>query len=362
MTRYSHGLVVGKFYPPHAGHHYLIRTAARQCDKVSVVVAASQVESIPLVDRVAWLQEEHAADHNVVIVGVLDDAPVDYDSSQAWATHTAVFDAALRRAGDDRIDAVFSSEKYGDELAAHYGAVHVEIDRARLEYPVSGTACRDDLAATWNDLAPATRAGLCTRVVVVGAESTGTTTVCLAVADRFRARGGIWAQTRWVGEYGRERSQQKLELLCGSNPTAGLDEVGWSGEDFAHIANVQTHREQAAARGGSPLLVCDTDAFATQVWERRYLGSHSHRAATAAVPHHDVYLVTDHIDVPFVQDGLRDGEHIRADMTRWFLDALTATGRSWVLLTGSLDDRVDLAVAVADNMLRLRSTFTEPLG
>ena len=75
MTRYSHGLVVGKFYPPHAGHHYLIRTAARQCDKVSVIVAASQVESIPLVDRVAWLREEHAADRNVVIVGVLDDAP-----------------------------------------------------------------------------------------------------------------------------------------------------------------------------------------------------------------------------------------------------------------------------------------------
>ena len=112
--------MVGKFYPPHAGHHYLLRTAARQCDKVSVVVAASQVESIPLADRVAWLQSEHAADDNVVIMGVLDDAPVDYDSSPAWATHTAVFDAALRRAGDDRIDAVFSSEKYGDELAAHY--------------------------------------------------------------------------------------------------------------------------------------------------------------------------------------------------------------------------------------------------
>ena len=257
---------------------------------------------------------------------------------------------------------MFSSEKYGDELAAHYGAVHVEVDRARLEYPVSGTSCRDDLAATWNYLAPATRAGLCTRVVVVGAESTGTTTVSLALADRFRARGGIWAQTRWVGEYGRERSQQKLDLLRGSNPAAGLDDVSWSGEDFAHIAAVQTDREEAAARDGSPLLVCDTDAFATQVWERRYLGSHSHHAATAVVPHHDVYLVTDHIDVPFVQDGLRDGEHIRADMTRWFLDALTVTGRSWVLLTGSLDDRVDLAVAVADDMLRLRSTFAEPLG
>jgi HTH-type transcriptional repressor of NAD biosynthesis genes len=362
MTSYQHGLVVGKFYPPHAGHHHLIRTAAKQCMKVSVVVAASQVESIPLADRVSWLAEEHAADGNVEIISVLDDAPVDYDSRQAWATHNAVFDAALRHTGDDRVDAVFSSEKYGDDLATHYGAVHVEVDRNRLEYPASGSACRDDLAAMWNFLAPATRAGLTVRIVVVGAESTGTTTVSRALAERFRARGGTWAESHWVAEYGRERSQQKLDALHASNPSARLEDVTWTGEDFAHIAAVQTQREEAAARAGSPLLVCDTDAFATQVWERRYLGEQSQRAATVAVPRHDVYLVTDHADVPFVQDGLRDGEHIRTQMTRWFLDALTVSGRSWVLLTGSLDDRVDLATHVAQNLLRLRSTFSEPLG
>ena len=25
-----HGLVIGKFYPPHAGHHHLVRMAAAQ--------------------------------------------------------------------------------------------------------------------------------------------------------------------------------------------------------------------------------------------------------------------------------------------------------------------------------------------
>jgi NadR type nicotinamide-nucleotide adenylyltransferase len=362
MTSYRHGLIVGKFYPPHAGHHYLIRTAARWCDKLSVIVAASQVESISLAERVAWMREEHAVDGNVQIIGVLDDAPVDYESPQAWAAHNAVFDAALRWNGDDRIDAVFSSEKYGDDLAAHYGAVHIEVDRARLEYPVSGTACRDDLAAMWSYLAPATRAGLTARIVAVGAESTGTTTVSRALVERFRARGGIWTQTRWVAEYGRERSQQKLDALRASNPSTELEGVTWTGDDFAHIAATQTQHEDAAARAGSPLLVCDTDAFATQVWERRYRGKQSRYAAAVAVPHHDVYLVTDDADVPFVQDGLRDGEHIRADMTCWFLDALTASGRSWVLLTGSLDDRVEQAVAVTENILRRRSTFTEPLG
>ncbi len=48
-------------------------------------------------------------------------------------------------------------------------------------------------------------------------------------------------------------------------------------------------------------------------------------------------------------------------MTEWFVDALTATGRSWVLLTGSLEERVDLAVRVADEALRLGSQFGAPL-
>ena len=362
MTGYRRGLVVGKFYPPHAGHHHLIRTAANHCTRVSVIVAASQFESIPLAERLAWLREEHAADVNVEFIGILDDAPVDFDSPQVWAAHNAVFDAALRRHGDERIDAVFSSEKYGDDLAGHYGAVHVEVDRARLAHPVSGTVCRTDLAAAWNYLSPATRAGLTTRVVVIGAESTGTTTVSRALAERFRQRGGAWARTQWVAEYGRERSEEKLDSLRLTTPAAEMTDVSWDREDFAYIAAIQTQREEVAAGAGSPLLVCDTDAFATQVWERRYLGEHSDAAASVFVPRHDVYLVTDHEGVPFVQDGLRDGEHIRAEMTRWFLDALTTTGRSWVLLTGDLDDRLDLATAVAHNMLRLRSTFAEPLG
>ena len=53
--RPRHGLVIGKFYPPHAGHHLLVRTAAALCERVSVVVMAAQVVSIPLPARVAWI-------------------------------------------------------------------------------------------------------------------------------------------------------------------------------------------------------------------------------------------------------------------------------------------------------------------
>jgi len=39
--RGTHGLVIGKFYPPHLGHHHLIAGAARQVERLTVLVMAS---------------------------------------------------------------------------------------------------------------------------------------------------------------------------------------------------------------------------------------------------------------------------------------------------------------------------------
>ena len=47
--RFRHALVLGKFYPLHAGHSALVRAASAHSDRVTVEVLASSVESIPLV-------------------------------------------------------------------------------------------------------------------------------------------------------------------------------------------------------------------------------------------------------------------------------------------------------------------------
>ncbi|HEX5201994.1 MAG TPA: adenylyltransferase/cytidyltransferase family protein [Actinoplanes sp.] len=44
--RFGHGLIVGKFYPPHLGHHELIRAAERECERVTVVVAPAVRELV----------------------------------------------------------------------------------------------------------------------------------------------------------------------------------------------------------------------------------------------------------------------------------------------------------------------------
>jgi len=123
----------------------------------------------------------------------------------------------------------------------------------------------------------------------------------------------------------------------------------------------QTHRENQAAAAGSPLLVCDTDAFATSVWERRYLSERARGLqpwATADLPGRDVYLLTSHAGVPWQDDGLREGDlAVRAAMTGWFEQALTAAGHSWVLLTGSIAERLALAVRVTDAVRARRAAF-----
>ncbi len=211
--RFRTGLVIGKFYPPHAGHHALIDAAAAACDEVIVVVAPASHESVPLELRLAWLRE--AAPPNVRFAGRHDDHPVDYADPVAWERHVAVFREA---AGTGRVDAVFSGEGYGGELARRFHAVPVTLDRGRLA--VSGTAVRADPIGHWDLLGSGVRSWLTRRVIVVGAESTGTTTTARALARLFRLRGGVWARTRWVSEYGRDLTVQKLDRLRPTSPEA----------------------------------------------------------------------------------------------------------------------------------------------
>lgn len=151
------------------------------------------------------------------------------------------------------------------------------------------------------------RAWFTRRVVVVGAESTGTTTLARSLAETLRRRGGVWAATRWVPEYGRELTKRKLAALRVVDPGATVFDVTWSPHDFVEVTEAQNAAEDMAAREGAPILVCDTDARATAIWEERYLGSASPRVRAAArMP--DLYLLTDHEGVPFADDGLRDGE------------------------------------------------------
>jgi HTH-type transcriptional repressor of NAD biosynthesis genes len=366
---YAHGLVIGKFYPPHLGHEYLIRTAARHCRSVTVGVLGSSVESISIARRVAWLREMFAGDRHVRIVGELDDVPVDYNSPAAWAAHVAIMRQAVQAADREygsapAVDAVFTSEHYGGELARHFGGAHVCLDNARTLYPVSGTAARAGPVSQWDLLPTPVRAGMALRVVVLGAESTGTTTLARDLAGALRRRGGAWARTARVAEYGREHSLNLLALARAHKPGATAADIAWQSADFTVIAAEQCRLEDEAARHGGPVLVCDTDAFATRIWHERYMGRPSDEVASlaAAMPARALYLLTGDVGVPFEDDGLRDGEHLRGWMTERFRAMLREQRAPWLEVEGSPDARCLSALAAVDALLEKAWRFAIPLG
>ncbi|MFD5035068.1 AAA family ATPase [Streptomyces sp. NPDC058405] len=355
MTGYGHGLVLGKFYPPHAGHHHLVRTARDRCERLTVLVCASSVESVPLADRVRWMREVHP---DVRVVGAVDDVVMDLNDPAVWDAHMAVFRGAV----PERVDAVFSSESYGAELGRRFGAASVCVDPDRTVFPVSGTAVRKDPVGCWDFLAPPVRAALTRRVVVLGAESTGTTTLARALAGHYRRRGGTWARTGYVPEYGREFSELKLAALRVDHPRAQWEDVEFTTADFPRIAERQNALEDAAAGAGSPVLFCDTDSFATTVWHERYVGGRNPRVEEIAdlIPH-QLWLLTDHEGVAFEDDGLRDGEELRPWMTGRFRAELTRTGREFLVVSGPHEERLATAVAAVDDLLGRGWDFAPPL-
>lgn len=370
MSRpFAHGLVIGKFYPPHSGHHFLIRSAADTCARLTVVVMAAHHESIPLGERVCWIREHWADNARVAVVGIHDDLPVDYDSQTIWDGHVDLMRQALAAAPPaPAVDAVFSSEPYGTELARRFDAVPVLLDLSRETYAVSGTKVRADPVAHWDEIEPPVRAWLTRRVVVLGAESTGTTTLARDLATALRARGGPHALTRWVPEYGREMTIAKLataRALAGPDrPAPTIYDLTWEDGDFELIGRRQNQIEQHAARTGGPVLVCDTDTLATTVWQERYRGrtTDSVQELATALPPRALYLLTSHRGVPFDDDGLRDGEHVRPWMTSRFREVLTVSGTPWLEMHGDRSARLAQALAATDRLLTGGWDLADPIG
>ncbi len=344
-----HGLVIGKFYPPHEGHALLVRAAVAGSERVTVLAMASSVESILLETRVAWLREIHP---DVRVLGTMDDVRVDYEDDGVWEAHVALMREAL---AGDAVDAVFTSEPYGEELARRLGARHVSVDPPRAAAPVSGTAVRKDPVKHWHRLAPCVRAWFVRRLVIVGAESTGKSTLAAELASRL--------STQWVPEYGREYTEVKLAELRRARADAPVEALKWSSADFEAVAREQQAQEDAAARGSGPLLICDTDAFATGVWHERYMNLRSLAVeALGADGDSRLYLLTHPDDVSFEQDGLRDGDHLRQWMTQTFVERLTQTKRRWQWLRGGREERVAAALSAAQRWLAEGWRLAAPLG
>lgn len=321
--RWRVGVAVGKFNPPHLGHAHLLTVGAARVDHLHVLLCDRPDQTLPAADRAAWLAD--ALPDNVTVHVTPDDLP---EANEPWATR------ALEVLPEPP-DVAFTSEPWGPGWAQLMGADHVAVDNDRSTVPASGTALREDLTGNFHLLVPAARAALTRRVVCVGAESTGKTTLARGLAERLG--------TVWVPEHGRWYWEGRRYLA----------DQSWDTSEFLRIARAQQALADDLARkavGG--MVVGDTDALVTAVWHRRYLGHDDDildRLVETIRPDH--YLVCAP-DFAWVQDGTRESVAEREAMHADTLDRVQRSGVPFTVLTGGAAERLATAAAVCADATR----------
>lgn len=333
---FRHGLIIGKFYPLHAGHSHLIRTALASCERLTVLVIASPTESIPLETRVDWIRGEHP---NAIVRSATDDGRTDFSSPAAWDQHMAAAKGLL----DSSVDAVFSSHAHGAELARRLKARWIQVDPDRRHTPVSGSAVRNDLSGYWWALAPSVREKLAQRAVVVGSESSGAGQLAKRLAEQlgvpcvpdFREEwtsvrpGGLWAP--------------------------------WHAAEFEFITREQLHAEERGLRSTpKPVAVCAGDMLSAALWNERLLGpgNRAQSILRSALEHPPlIYLLADE------DASMHQGDHdeaARRRMQQRFRDVLHNQSTPWVEIRGTAAARLSDAKAAIEAQLSGAFQFAPP--
>ncbi|WP_367110009.1 AAA family ATPase [uncultured Psychrobacter sp.] len=169
------------------------------------------------------------------------------------------------------------------------------------------------------------------KVAILGAESTGKTTLCRDLAAHF--------DSLWVPEYMRTYLQAKWDnkqLTC-----------TW--EDLLPIAEGQIKLENRLAKQTAQVLqnsnqqkylFCDTSLFELMVYANWYYGDCPNTLKEAALAHHyDLILLTE-VDIPWVADDLRDSPHQRGEISAYFESQLSVHNKKFKQIGGTRQERV----------------------
>jgi HTH-type transcriptional repressor of NAD biosynthesis genes len=169
------------------------------------------------------------------------------------------------------------------------------------------------------------------RVCLLGAESTGKSTLAEALASRF--------DTLWNPEYGRPYTQI-------GRPA----DAPWTSWEFAHIAHIHCWYEDFLATLARAVLFSDTDAFTTSVFHEVYLGTPATGFEELVARRYDLFVVCG-LDVRWRHDGIREFEAQRRAMHDRYLERARRSGSPWVIVEGPPEVRLEAAAAEVERLL-----------
>lgn len=168
------------------------------------------------------------------------------------------------------------------------------------------------------------------KIAVVGPESTGKSTLSKQLAEYY--------DTVWVPEYAREYCE-KLTAPC-----------TW--QDEINMFKGQLALEERLLPKANKILICDTTFITVKIWSEYTFGK-SPQEVLDELPRrtYDFYLLMD-IDLPWVEDPLRDFPHQRAYFMNIWRKELDSLQANYVTISGSNETRFKNAVRYINQYLQ----------
>ncbi len=180
------------------------------------------------------------------------------------------------------------------------------------------------------------------KIVAIGPESTGKSTLCQQLAEHFN--------TTWCPEYAREYLNQN-GVKYGYNDLLKITHGQLAIEDY--FTELTVNGELLTKDTGlpltahsSPLLFLDTNMYVMKVWYEYVFGKCEYIVLEEITKRkYDLYLLCN-TDLPWVAEDMREypDEKPRKELYNIYKDLLINQTTPWVEISGSYDERLHNAI------------------
>jgi HTH-type transcriptional repressor of NAD biosynthesis genes len=319
--------VFGKFLPFHKGHEAMINFALSKCDFLTVLVCCSDKENIPDTVRKSWIEKTFEKQKNIEVKTfnyleseLPNTSETSKEVSEIWA------DIFKKQMPDYSL--LITSEEYGNFVAAFMNIRHIAFDIPKKLFPVSATAVRNDVFTNWEYLPDSVKPDFAIKVVILGTESTGKTTLTEKLSKHFNCS--------FVLETGRD-------IIANSN--------SFTFDDLHLVATEHAKRIDKTILADSPLVIIDTEIHTTKSYSIFAFEKEMEISVNIYNSNKsNLYLYLNN-DVEYLQDGTRLSEAERNLLDLSHRQVLTAHNIDIVEIKGNWDERFEKAVEQINKLI-----------
>jgi len=181
------------------------------------------------------------------------------------------------------------------------------------------------------------------KIVIIGPESTGKSTLCQQLAMHY--------ETTWCPEFAREylltngTSYEFDDLLTIAKGQLTLEDE--------YTSKLERQSLSFLEEGGHIPLFIDTDMYVMKVWCEFVFGK-CHRLVLDEIVkrNYDLYLLCN-VDLPWVKDELREYPDLvsRKKLYQMYKDIMVNQDTPWVNISGKDEVRLEKAIKAIDELL-----------